>query len=346
MIKVTRDDVVAFRLRASHLDHRLRPGSLAEAASAGLQDSTPRAALMALHARVEGVGPDDWRDESLIQLWHRGEKVFVVPAADRWVWALGTWPRDPDASARLDRLTAAARSFMDGRAQATQREVFAALPELGHPYHVRMVCRAAGLPIRWDARTTSVLGAPALEGDRDAARLALARRFFHFLGPGDVPGFRRWAGVTAGDATATVEALAPELVAVDVDGRDRWILRADADALDAAAPVRTTRLLPLGMDPYLQTDRELIAPDPDRRVWAWTREKGVDRAPPSTAGFPSGVVLVDGEIRGLYRRQQAKVTVTPFEPLSSRQREAVEEEAGSLPIPGAVGRITVVWPAA
>jgi hypothetical protein len=51
-VKVTRDQVVAFRLRANHLDQRLPAGSLADAAFAGLQDSVPRAALVALHARV------------------------------------------------------------------------------------------------------------------------------------------------------------------------------------------------------------------------------------------------------------------------------------------------------
>src|SRR4051812_23903662 len=83
---------------------------------------------------------------------------------------------------------------------------------------------AAGLTIRWDARTTSVLEAPPVAGDREEARLALARTFFRSLGPADTAGFRRWAGVTRDDAAATVAALQPELVAVEVAGQHRWIL--------------------------------------------------------------------------------------------------------------------------
>lgn len=342
-MKVSRDQVVAYRLRANHLDRRLPAGSLPEAAFAGLQDSAPRAALVALHARVEQVGPDDWADPSLAQIWHRAETVFVIPAADRWVWALGAWPRDPATSALLERLAAAARSYMDGRPEAGQREVANALPSLRHRYQVRAICRAAGLNVRWDARTTVVLAAPPVEGDREKARLALARRFFRSLGPADVAGFRRWAGVSRADATATVDALRPELVAVDVADRARLALREDADALDAAAPVRTVRLLPLGLDPYLQADRDLIVRDPERRAWAWVPSKEPPAPASSRPRFPSGVVLVDGEIRAFYRRRQHEVTVVPFETLTRRHRDAVEREARSLPIPGCVGRMRVTW---
>lgn len=342
-MKVSRDELVAYRLRANHLDRRLPAGSLAEAAFAGLQDSAPRAALVALHARVEGVRPDDWADASLVQIWHRAETVFVVPAADRWVWALGAWPRDPERSALLERLAAAARSYMDGRSEAAQRDVAKALPSLRHHYQARAICRAAGLTIRWDARSTAVLEAPPVEGDREEARLALARRFFRSLGPADVAGFGRWAGVGRADATATVDGLRPELVAVDVAGRARWALRDDAEALVAAAPVRTVRLLPLGLDPYLQADRELIVRDADRRAWAWVPSKEPSAATSSRPRFPSGVVLVDGEIAAFYRRQQHEVTVVPFEPLSRPHRDAVEREAHSLPIPGCAGRMRVAW---
>ena len=48
------------RLHAMHLDQRLSANALAAAAHAGLQDTAPRAGLLSLHARVDGVAPDTW----------------------------------------------------------------------------------------------------------------------------------------------------------------------------------------------------------------------------------------------------------------------------------------------
>ena len=48
----TNDEIIAFRLRAHHLDERLSHNSLLDAAGAcGIQNSPPGSALTALHAR-------------------------------------------------------------------------------------------------------------------------------------------------------------------------------------------------------------------------------------------------------------------------------------------------------
>jgi len=69
-LDLSRAQILAFRRTAGALDARLAPGaaSLRRAAWAGLQDSMPRAALLSLHARVEGTRPDTWEDPALIQL--------------------------------------------------------------------------------------------------------------------------------------------------------------------------------------------------------------------------------------------------------------------------------------
>jgi len=61
-LDLTRPQVLAFRRRAGALDERLPPGrrSLRRAAWAGLQDSTPRAALLSIHAQVEQAEPSTW----------------------------------------------------------------------------------------------------------------------------------------------------------------------------------------------------------------------------------------------------------------------------------------------
>ena len=91
---LTRPQILAFRRHAGALDERLPSGqgSLRRAAWAGLQDSMPRAALLSIHARVEGTGPSTWEDPSLVQLWGPRFSVFVVSARDLAVFSLGTLP--------------------------------------------------------------------------------------------------------------------------------------------------------------------------------------------------------------------------------------------------------------
>ena len=84
-LNLTRSQILAFRRNAGSLDERLPPGarSLRRAAWAGLQDSMPRAALLSIHARVEGAHPQIWDDPSLVQVWGPRFSVYVVPARSR-----------------------------------------------------------------------------------------------------------------------------------------------------------------------------------------------------------------------------------------------------------------------
>ena len=81
-LRLTRRQILAFRRRTGSLDERmpLSEGSLRRAAWAGLQDSMPRAALLSLHARVEGVEPSTWEHPSLAQ---------VLKVAFESIWARG-----------------------------------------------------------------------------------------------------------------------------------------------------------------------------------------------------------------------------------------------------------------
>src|SRR5438094_9393739 len=110
---ITRENVLAFRQRATLLHRRLPPGRLVEAAFAGLQDSAPRSAVLALHARVKDVPPSAWKDPRCAQLWGPRGAVYVVPRHGVAVFTLGRFPRDPvlgasvraaaDAAKRADR---------------------------------------------------------------------------------------------------------------------------------------------------------------------------------------------------------------------------------------------------
>ncbi|TWD84344.1 winged helix DNA-binding protein [Kribbella amoyensis] len=59
-LAVTHGQAVRYRLAVNHLARRLPPGTYAEAAYAGLQDTAPRDALIGLHARVADCEPSAW----------------------------------------------------------------------------------------------------------------------------------------------------------------------------------------------------------------------------------------------------------------------------------------------
>lgn len=78
-VTVTRGQILARRLRTSHLGRRLAREDIDKAAYVGLQDSVPRSALLSLHARVEDVDFDAWDDPRLVQVWGPRGSVYVIP---------------------------------------------------------------------------------------------------------------------------------------------------------------------------------------------------------------------------------------------------------------------------
>src|SRR6185369_13811688 len=115
-LTVTRPQILAFRRRAGALDERLPPGrrSLRQAAWAGLQDSMPRAALLSIHARVEGAGPSSWEHPSLVQLWGPRYQVYVIAARDLAVFSLGRFPDDAKGRRRAEDMAARLHAHLDG----------------------------------------------------------------------------------------------------------------------------------------------------------------------------------------------------------------------------------------
>jgi hypothetical protein len=53
--------------------------------------------------------------------------------------------------------------------------------------------------------------------------------------------------------------------------------------------------------------------------------------------------MVAGELAGTWRRAADRMTIHPWRRLSRVERDAVEAEAATLPIPGLEGGIRVAW---
>src|ERR1700751_1474256 len=119
-LELSRSQSLSFRRGVGSLDARLPggAGSLRRAAWAGLQDSMPRAALLSIHARVEGAGPSAWEDPSLVQLWGPRFSVFVVAARDLAVFSLGTLPDETKCRRRAEALAARLNDILGGERMA------------------------------------------------------------------------------------------------------------------------------------------------------------------------------------------------------------------------------------
>ncbi|HET9680851.1 MAG TPA: crosslink repair DNA glycosylase YcaQ family protein [Candidatus Limnocylindrales bacterium] len=333
-LALSRQQILGHRRRVGALDARLPfgPASLRRAAWAGLQDSMPRAALLSVHARVAGTRADLLHDASLAQVWGPRFSNYVVAAEDVPVFTLGRLPDDEAGRRRAletaDRLDA----FLAGRRMGYGL----AGDAMGvNANSLRYATTTGRVLMRWEgARQPIIWIVPPPAMSATDARLELARRYLHVSGPGTPVSFAKWAGIGGREATAGFEALRDELIDVRTPQGDGVLLAAD-EASFRAGPDRpaTVRLLPSG-DPYYLfwgDSRDLLVGDSRRRAELWTSRV-----------WP-GALLLDGEVAGTWRRDQARLTVTPWRAMSGAERDATQAEAASLPLPNLQVPPTVDW---
>jgi hypothetical protein len=322
------------RARQTHLDARLPAGALARAASGGLQDTAPRAAPVALHARAEGVRPESWEAPELVQVWFRGAD-YLVPRADVALFTIGAGPRDPAQAAALEGLAARALAVLGGRPRPT-REVHERLG-LGNPMALRILGVTGMVHIRWDASTIDLVPAQKPDVDLEATRLELARRFLTWLGPASCPQFAKWAGMSRADAEETWRTLGPELVPVSLDGVARDALAATPEPASASRP-EGVRLLPM-FDALLSADADRLLPPPAERLPLPPVGPTVSQR---LLNSLAGTVLLDGDLVAAWGRVQHRVTLASWRTLRSDEVERIEAETLSLAAP--IGRaIALRW---
>jgi hypothetical protein len=333
-LALTREQIVRYRRVAGALDERLPAGtsSLRRAAWAGLQDSMPRAAVLSIHARVDGTMPDTWEDPSLVQVWGPRFSAYVVAKRDVAVFTLGRLPESGAGRHRADDLARRLHAYLDGRTMP--------FGEAGRgmgvqPNSLRYAAATGTVRIHWDgARQPTIWTVAPPDVDPGEARLELARRYLRAFGPATAATFARWAGIRPAAGRAAFGGLTAELMPVETEIGEAWILTRDEPAFRApGGPTAPARLLPSGDTHFLLqgADRELLVPDPARRRELWTSRV-----------WP-GAVLVDGEIAGTWRRAQGDLTIDAWKRLSRAQREAVEAEAATMPLPGIPQGVRVHW---
>lgn len=181
---------------------------------------------------------------------------------------------------------------------------------------------AAGVQVVQDGRSTLLeplpggVRPPQVPARSAGTALALLR-YVVLFGPASAAHLASFVGTSAGVVRSSLPS---DLVEVDGPAGRGWMTPAALDSARRAEEPRATRLLPPS-DPWLQArDREVVVPDAARRKVVWR-----------AIGNP-GVVLVDGEVVGVWRSTspragRLRVTVEALERPTARLRDEVEAEA-------------------
>ncbi|MFI1993137.1 DNA glycosylase AlkZ-like family protein [Actinoplanes sp. NPDC020271] len=364
MLNVDRAQVMAFRLGALGLTGRGtgRPADL-PVLDLGVQEYTPGSTHVALAARTSA----ELEDDRLVTVWAARGAPHLHRRADLETLTWQLWPvSDADARARIKSgqipdgvrrgaaaLRATAEAFREVVREPMPRgEVSTGVSALVPPEltYECQACRARHVAgIVWQqaglAGAVQVLSrgreamlgplpgftAPIPSANRGIDRLIAT--YLRFLGPAGPAEVARYLQ----SSTAEMRAVWPDnLVELRVDGREAWLPETSVGALESAVTPSGVRLLP-AMDPLLQArDRDLLVPARERQKEVWR-----------VLGNP-GVVLLDGEIAGVWRprlagRKRVDLTVNSFGQLTAAQRALIEAEAGEVARARGVPAVTTMF---
>lgn len=331
---------------------------------AGVQDTGPDGSLWALAARGAAVRAHEWpadlalawtlrgaphayrrRDlpdvEAALRPWSDADGAKRIFDAAKPLRAAGIRPLEALAHAAVtmrDIVTGpmakgAVSTAMTGRVTEPYLR-WCRVCQATHMYEMpfRLAALHAGLELEPDTSPpvlTPVPGWPADRVGRLAAPAApprpdldLVRAALHVVGP-STP--RLVAGFLDASPADVRGRWPDDVVTVRLDGEDRWLLAADAAALDAAAQPADAPAVRL-VGPYdlaLQArDRELLVPDTGRHKTLWP-----------VLGRP-GAVLADGAVVGTWRPRargrRLALEIEEWVPWDARLRSAVADEHARL----------------
>jgi hypothetical protein len=349
-LQVGRAQVIAYRVAALGLAERGkdRPGDLA-VLDLGVQEYTPGSVRVALAARTSA----DLDDDRLIMVWAARGAPHLHRRSDLRALAKALWPfSDADATSRIQSqqiregmklgiaaFTATAEAMRKVVTKSMPRgEVSTQVSKLV-PKSLTYDCRScgarhiagnvwqhSGLPggVQVESRGKDATLGPIKNWpgvpEKNEGIDDLIRLYLRLLGPATPAEVAKYFG----SAPAEMKRIWPEdLVEISVDGRRTWLPKSSVPDLKSAKAASGVRLLP-GMDALLQCrDRDLLVPSRDQQKEVW-----------KVLGNP-GVVLVDGEVAGVWRakmagRKRIDLTVTPFGSLTAKARKAVETEADQV----------------
>jgi winged helix DNA-binding protein len=359
-------DVCRRRLSAHHLRTPLSPTSFPTMVSdiCGLHAQVMSGAALAAAVRVDGLAPGTvpgalWRERRLVKTWAMRGTLHLLLSEELplYVAALSNRRFDLDApwlkyhglaASDVPALVDAVGQALDGGPLTREELGREVVRLLGDPKFAALLASGWGAvlkPVAFQGmlcfgpseanRVTFVrpdqwLGTFELPDPVESLR-EVARRFLVAYGPARMEDFARWWGVRP-KAVRAVFAAGDGFTEVEFEGRPMWASAAPVGEPEPARDGPVVRLLPL-FDPYTVAVRR----GGDRPV-AGAEKDLVYR----TAGWISPVLLVDGEIAGVWAHTEAKgrvvVEIRPFAPLDPMvaARVGVEAERLAVHLGGAV----------
>lgn len=311
---------------------------------AGLQAQQPFSPYYQLWSRLRGFRPDHLArllvDRTVVRIAAQRGTIHLLSVPDALAvraWVQPLYVADLRINAEhakalagtdVDAVAEAARALLDEEPR-TMAELGALLqpswPGVA-PAHLAHAARGllglVQVPPRalWGqsglTRLTTVecwLGRPL---DPAPSPAAYVRRYLGAFGPASVMDVQTWCGLTR--LKAVVDDIRPGLrVFHDESGRELFDLPdAPRPPADTPAPVR-----------YLPDFDNLLRSHADRtRVIDDLSRKRMNRR----NGVVPHALLVDGEVAGWWRLDDAVLTVTPYRPLTAAEADAVEAEGREL----------------
>ncbi|MDT4926111.1 MAG: hypothetical protein QOG01_3824 [Pseudonocardiales bacterium] len=358
-MKVTREQVIAYRVAAQGLHREARAVGDLAVLDIGVQEAMGHPAALAFAARLAGdvdVGPEAVAigpGHRLALAWTLRGAPHVHRRKDLDAVARALWPlSEADATARLNETGPSVKKKglpaleQFSIAVDAMREVVTSPTAKGAastqvtkriPKAMWRDCRPCKTSHISDSAMRAAAPAAGLEIEPGTAPpVLLPRRGAKLpsrpdpkaLGKLGMSYLRLLGPATVGEVAGYLEARRADLAEtwtddglaeVEVDGRAAWLPEDQLDALRNAPAPDLVRLLG-PFDPYLQArDRNLIVPD-----------KAVQKTLWPVLGRP-GALFVDGEIAGTWRTKAAgkklTITVEAFGPLPRSAWEQVAAEA-------------------
>ncbi len=312
---------------------RLSPTAVIERL-VGMQAQSPQAPYVGIWTRTTG-----FRRGSLERLLRQGTIVratatrqtlhLVTPRDLALIWAAMSETTFPWESERAKQLALSARALAADR-PVTSAEAIAQLEtELGLVDGAARLAwrtaRAAALLVHHHERalwqpSTDLRFVALAEPEPHVpveARAEILRRYLTAFGPSTRRDIRAWSRLRVGEIDAALELLEPLRRFRDEQGRELLdVPRAPLPDAGTPAPVR---FLP-------KWDNVLLAWDDRARVLPDAYRKTVIRP----NGDVAQTFLVDGFVAGIWRVDDGRVVLEPFEPLPAAARREVEDEAARL----------------
>ena len=353
-VDVTREQVLAYRVVAQHLDRSARAAHEVAVLDIGIQEAMGSSASLIFDARLSaGSAPSVGPAAVLALGWTLRGAPHLHRRSDLNGLAGALWPlSEADARFRLGEtgrtVTKSGISALDAFTLAVAAVRSVVTQPMGKGAVSTAVTRKLPAPMGRECRgckTTHVSdptlrlaslpagvefepgGSPPVLVPRSDAvypqrpdRPALQRlilAYLRLLGPATSA---EVAGYLEGRRVDVAEVWPDGLAEVRVDGRTAWLPEQQLPALTTAPAPDLVRLLG-PFDPFLQArDRDVLVPDSALHKALWP-----------VLGRP-GVLLVDGEVAGTWRPKlgggKLTLTVEPFAPLPpSVWRQVADEGA-------------------